>query len=95
MAISKFDRFIKMLNTGLLALAIFMIEKVIVRLDTINTAINKQEVKNSGYEASLASHAGSIGKRQDYEATKDKQDVLRDKQITFLFAKFGIPLIQN
>lgn len=88
MAVSKFDRFIKMLNTGLLTLAIFMIEKVIVRLDTINTAINKQEEKNKGYDASLQSQSATL------QSVITKQQ-LQEKQTTFLFAHFKLPLIQN
>lgn len=47
------------------------------------------------HDKRLDDHAVMIGTRQAYEAKKDDKDAVRDKQITFLFAKFGIPLIQN
>lgn len=90
MAISKFDRFIKMLNTGLLTLAIFMIEKVIVRLDTINTAINKQEIKNLGYEASLSAHADLIYKGQVKTSEVENRVTKTEKNDVFLLAHFGL-----
>lgn len=47
------------------------------------------------HDKRLDDHTVLIGNRQAYEGKKDEKDATRDKQITFLFAKFGIPLIQN
>lgn len=46
-------------------------------------------------ESARSTHATLISTRQEYESRNDGKNALQDKQLTFLFARFHLPLIER